>query len=60
MAMIAWEDRDAAGQEALMQHVETGRAAIGWHWTEIVLCAIAIAVAVRDWTSVARTLLSWF
>jgi hypothetical protein len=57
MAMIGWEDRDAAGRTALMGHLKTGRTGIGWHWVEIVLCAGAVTVALSDWAVLARALM---
>jgi hypothetical protein len=59
-AMIAWEDRDAAGRIALLEHIASGQAAIRAHWTEIALGAFALACATRDWAALGHTILSWF
>ena len=58
--MIAWEDRDAAGRIALLEHLASGRAAIRAHWTEIALGVFAVAFAARDWAAFGHTILSWF
>jgi hypothetical protein len=58
--MIAWEDRDAAGRIALLEHLASGQATIRAHWTEIALGLGAAVMSARDWAALAHTILSWF
>jgi hypothetical protein len=62
MAMIGWEDRDAAGREALMDHVNSSGAVsrIRNHWSEILLWTVGVIFVVRDWAPIGRTIISWF
>ena len=58
--MIAWEDRDAAGRIALLEHLASGQATICAHWTEIALGLATFVLAARDWAAFGHTILSWF
>jgi hypothetical protein len=60
MAMIAWEDRNDVGRDALEHFVRKGRStAMRFGWTDALLWAVSLAAVIHGWAPLGRLAMRW-